>query len=56
MPERENAVAERGPSAGPEGRKPYARPALRRLGSVRELTHGGGSVKVTDGAAKTRMM
>jgi hypothetical protein len=54
MSDRENAGAERSPNAGRQQRKPYAPPALRRLGSVRDLTHGGGSVKVTDVARKTK--
>ncbi len=34
---------------GAAERKPYAAPALRRLGSVRELTAGGTSPTMVDG-------
>lgn len=33
----------------PEQKKPYVRPSLRRLGSVRELTAGGPSPHLADG-------
>ncbi len=32
-----------------EKRKPYASPKLRRLGSVRDLTHAGGCKSMSDG-------
>jgi hypothetical protein len=49
MPEREKAVAEQEPNGDRPEKKPYVKPALRRLGSVRDLTHGGGCLTTSDG-------
>ena len=47
----ETSVAERNAVAAvaPKSKKPYVTPVLKRLGSVRELTLGGGSIPITDG-------
>jgi hypothetical protein len=39
----------------PEEKKPYIRPSLRRLGSVRELTAGGTSPTRVDGLHRRSM-
>ena len=45
-------AAEEAPAPGPK--KPYVRPTLRRLGTVRDLTLGGGASPHTDGLRSTR--
>ncbi|MDP9034834.1 MAG: lasso RiPP family leader peptide-containing protein [Myxococcota bacterium] len=43
-------------SASPKRKKPYVKPVLRPLGSVRELTLGGGASPHSDGMRATRVM
>jgi hypothetical protein len=40
-------------SVAPRSKKPYVTPVLKRLGSVRELTLGGGSIPIGDGRKPT---
>ena len=41
----------------PEPKKrPYIKPVLRELGTVRNLTHGGGCLKTYDGAIFKKRM
>jgi hypothetical protein len=42
------------PGAVGQARKSYARPILRRLGTVRDLTHSGGCVKMSDGGRPSK--
>jgi hypothetical protein len=41
-------------SDNPEAQKPYVKPQLRRWGTLRELTRGGGGTKPETSHAKTR--
>lgn len=50
----DQAKEKMGPLPGTHGKRPYVRPVLRRLGSVRELTLGGGLSHTADGSHSTR--
>jgi hypothetical protein len=54
MTEREDVVARLASDDVRVERKPYVRPTLRRLGSVRDLTHSGGCVHMTDGSRASK--
>ncbi len=52
--EKDMAPMDQTPGAVGRARKSYARPILRRLGTVRDLTHSGGCVKMSDGSRATK--